>query len=81
MKESKRTVFEFKIYGNEYKVSAPTMRQLRDFKKKVDAAPESEIDLSVAFLEGLGIPEEDAWDMEPSHLTEVISTVSGQKKS
>lgn len=79
--EQKRTVFFFKIYGEELEVKAPLMRQVKEFQELVKKDADNEVDESIKFLERLGLPKDFGWDMEPAHLKTLIQTVCGQKKS
>lgn len=78
--EKKRTAYKFNVYGKEYTVNAPTMRQVDDFQTLVDKGDKTETALSIEFLGALGVPSEDAWEMEPHHLNDIIKTVCAQKK-
>lgn len=81
MKESKRNVYKFKVYGKEYELASPTVRQVHQFNKKAKEEGVDDVELSIAFINELGLPEDEAWEMETAHLKEIIDTVIGQKKS
>jgi hypothetical protein len=77
--ELKKRVLNLKFGGKDYSLSFPTVRQLKDLSvKKQD---ETELDMTVRFLVELGLPEEVILDMEPDHVQEVVSVLTGQKKS
>lgn len=52
-------VFNVKVNGGEYKMSAPTVRQAQKFQEKFEKAKEKDqIDALLGFLADLGLPDD-----------------------
>jgi len=80
MQEFKRSEFIFKMDDEQYRVKHPTVKELEVFQKKNSEKEEMDIEGVVDFLEGLGLPKDVAYSMEPSHLNIVVDAISGNKK-
>lgn len=79
--EFKRKSLEFSFDGEKYKVKFPSVKQLSDFQKDMEAKGGSgDLSDTVKFLEGLGLPQNVSYDLELEHLTVVMETISGSKK-
>ena len=77
----KKRVLKFKFEGADYSVPYPSNKKLHEFQKKQSKTKEEDsLELLVEFLNGLGLPSDVSWDMEPSHLTQILENF-GQKKS
>jgi len=77
--ELKRKVLNLKFDGQELSLKFPTVRQIKELSVKKEN--ESDLDMTVRFLSELGLPEATTLDMEPSHIEEIVSVLTGQKKS
>ena len=77
--EIKKRVLALKFEGKEYSVSYPTVRQLRELTVKKEG--ESDLDMTLRFLEELGLPKDVVEDMESENITEIINVLTSQKKS
>lgn len=81
MEEYKKRVLKFKFDGTEYSVPYPNNRKLNDFQKKQSKVKEEDsLESLICFLDDLGLPSDVGWDMEPTHLTQILEHF-GQKKS
>lgn len=77
----KKRVLKFKFEGADYVVPFPSNRKLHEFQKKQSKSKEEDsLELLIDFLDGLGLPSDVSWEMEPSHLTQILENFS-QKKS
>ena len=81
MKEFKRRVLNIKFDGESYELRFPSNRVLNDFVKAEKDKPEDEaLEGLIRFLDGLGLPEDIAWDMEPYMLGEIMEEFKSKKK-
>ena len=77
----KKRVLKFKFEGADYSVPYPSNKKLHEFQKKQSKTKEEDsLELLIEFLSGLGLPSDVSWEMEPSHLTQILENFS-QKKS
>lgn len=79
MKEIKKTLFKFTVYGEVTELVAPSMRQIKEFQDRTENEPKKELDHTIDFLIVLGMDKEKAWDLEGDHVKEIISKVCGKK--
>lgn len=77
--EFKRSVLNADVYGEKVELSFPTVAQYRIFNEKLTDKKnkKSEIDLTIEFLEMLGMAKGLADKLEPAHLTEIINALTG----
>lgn len=80
--ELKRSESKIVIYGKEYKVQRPTVRQVRSLQVSTANKTDEErfVDLQ-KWVAGLGVPIEVLEDMEMEHFTELVAFLSGSKKN
>lgn len=77
--ELKRKVLNLKFEGQELVIKFPTVKQIKELSVKKE--DETDLEMTVRFLSELGLPEATTLDMEPDHIQEIISVLTGQKKS
>lgn len=87
-----RTVFDIDIYGEKFKVKKPSgiikqkyITAIEEINSKLDSKEEidknTDYNITVAFLEELGIPENVFKEMEDEHQLELILMLLSEKKS
>jgi len=77
--EFSRHVFKFKLDGEEYKVTHPTVKDIEEFESEAKA--DQGIETTIKFLEKLGLNPVVARSMEVGHLTKLVEVISGAKKN
>ena len=77
--ELKRKVLNLKFDGGEYKITFPTVKQLRELSQKKDG--ENDLDMTLRFLDVLGLPTIVSETMEADHIKEIVDHLTAQKKS
>lgn len=78
----KRTL-KFAFDGGEHTVNFPTVKQLQGYRKKFEEVKDDAdkiFDITLDFLESLGLKKEIALEMENDHIETIIQHISGQKK-
>lgn len=82
MIELKRTVHEFKIDGEVYKVRMPTRKEVEVFSEKAKEKKEKANDYLDELIVKLGIPK-DVWDGLDLDLQEIVikAVMPAKKKS
>jgi len=68
-----------KIFGNEYLLNFPTVKQVRELSKLQETNKDG-IETTVNFLSELGLPSEVCWEMEVDQLMELSTMLMGSKK-
>ena len=76
--EIKKKVLNIKFDGGEFKVNFPTVKQLKELKKEEN---ESDLDMTLRFLDMLGLPLSASENMEPDHIKEIVDYLTAQKKT
>ena len=77
----KRRELELNVYGNDYKLSFPSVKQTQDYAKKAKRAGDDEsASMLVEFLDKLGLPKDISLEMEAEHLTQVVEALIPQGK-
>jgi len=82
--ELKRVSFKFKIDGTFHHVKKPNLKLIRDFQNKQKELEKGEGDTiqgMIDFLAGLGLKPEVSEELDGDMLTDIVETVTGQKKS
>ena len=80
MKEFKRTVFEYNVYGEKIQVKKPTRREVREKFDGFDEKSEQDKEkVLIDFLDDLGMKKELTEDMELEHLQIVLADLTGQE--
>lgn len=88
----KRTVFKVDVYGKSFDVRRPTglekdeyLAKTAELERKVLAGEEvkenEDYDITVEFLEKLGLPEEVFREMEGEHQLDLIVALISKKKA
>jgi len=80
--EFNRSKLKLKVYGEEYELLFPTVKQSQDFAKEVKEV-EGDDDKSSKmfdFLEKLGLPKNVTEEMEVQHLEMVLEKLMPSKK-
>lgn len=77
--ELKKRVLNLKFDGSEYKVSFPSVKQIKELTVKKEN--ESDLDMTYRFLTALGLEASVIDEMEPDHIKEVIDHLTGLKKN
>lgn len=81
MLEFKKRELKLKVYGEEYLLNFPTVKQTQDYAKKLEGVSDNEATgLVINLLDSLGLPTEVTNEMEPEHLGQVISELMPSKK-
>lgn len=78
--ELKRRVLKIDMYGEEISLNFPTVGQFKLYEEKLRSKKESEVSVMTEFLEELGLPSGKLEILEPGHLSEIISSLVGDKK-
>lgn len=69
------------LYGKEYKISFPTVRQSQAYANSLNGKEDNEsIGLLADFLDSLGIPKDVVLDMESEHLTQLVQELMPAQK-
>lgn len=76
MIEFKRTVFVFKLDGQQYEVKHPTVGQIESFQNFEG----DDLEKSIKLLDVLGLPEDVARGMEAGHLKTIVDNIAGSPK-
>lgn len=79
--EFKRRELRVNVYGNEYTLKFPTVKQSQDYASKVKGMNDSEAtEALLDFIDNLGLPKNVSSDMESEHLTTLIQALVPDKK-
>jgi len=79
--EFKRRELRVNVYGSDYNLKFPTVKQSQDYASKVKDMNESEAtEALLDFIDGLGLPKDVSSDMESEHLTTLIQALVPNKK-
>lgn len=73
---SRKTV-TVKFEGQDYEVRAPSNAELKKF---TDDGEGDDLDKTINLLDGLGLPKEVCWELDPESLQKVIEAITPQKK-
>ena len=78
-----RNVFEVDVYGTVVKMTKPTYEKSNDFNDAYEAAvtQKEKSNITLDFLENLGLPKELSKSLECDHMTDIINLVMGSKKN
>lgn len=81
MLELQRTVFCFKLDGQEYRLKKPTVGQFQEYDKKVKSTDhKNHLELLIDFLSSLGLPKDTAYGLEVGHLEAILEHLIDSKK-
>lgn len=75
---------KIKIYGKEFEISKPTVKQIKAITKTFDAKSDDvarSTDQLITFLSGLGLPSDLMEDMPAEHFNALVEYVLGVKKN
>lgn len=76
-----RTRLSVSIYGQELKLTKPTIGQMEAFEaKKKTAGEDKQFQIMLDFLKELGLPENLGKDLELEHFTQIVELLAGKKK-
>ena len=79
--EFKRRELRVKVYGEEYSLTFPTVKQSQDYAAKVKEMKESEAtEALLEFVDNLGLPKDVSENMESEHLSTLIEALVPNKK-
>ena len=71
-----------KIFGNEYEVRRPSVKQVKDLNLAVKTLDEADqFDRLVGFVSDLGIDRETLEELEIGQLESLVTHLSGSKKN
>lgn len=78
-----KTKVKVRIYGAEYDLSKPTVKDIETFQDSMEVAnsESAKFKLTKTFVVGLGLPLAIADSMEMEHFTQLLSHLSGSKKN
>lgn len=79
----KKEPIKFDIYGEVYALNKPTYGQIEDLQEKIEEAKDnSKLTMAIMrkFLAACGLEAKTIRSLEPEHLNEIISVLSGTKK-
>jgi hypothetical protein len=80
----KKSVEKVNIYGKEYSLSKPTVRQTEKLQEEIKLSKDDQsasFGLMKKWVEGLGLPGEVIMDMELDHFVSLVEHLSGSKKN
>lgn len=78
----KKTVYKVGIYGKDYEIRKPTVREAEQMRKAVKGAgDEPELAIFSKFLAHLGLPEEVCENMEMDHFVKLTEYLLSGKKN
>jgi hypothetical protein len=78
----KKSVEKVNIYGKEYSLSKPTVRQSERLSEEIKESKEDAgFTIMKKWVVSLGLPLEVAEDMETGHFIQLIEYLSGSKKN
>ena len=83
MLDFKDEVVKFKFKGDEYEVEKPTVKQSRDYGKKLkELGDDSEKeDALFDFLEELGLPKEVSYTLKQGHIMALVAALGESEKN
>lgn len=67
------------VYGKEYKLNFPTMKQLNEFQKKSEGKDVQEIEMMFDFLDSLGLPKEVSENLYPDDISNIMEALVPKK--
>lgn len=73
-----------RIYGKEFEISKPTVKQIKALTKEFDAKSQDaakSTDQLIVFLSGLGLPADLMEEMPAEHFNALVEYVIGVKKN
>jgi len=77
----KRDEINAKIYGVEYKIRKPTVREAEQMRKSLKKATEDEAtEVMMKFLSHLGLPQEAGLEMQADHFVQLCECLSKSEK-
>lgn len=77
--ELKRKELKLKFDGQDFVIKFPTVKQIKELSKKQEG--EDDLDMTLRFLDALGLSKDVAETMEPDHIKEIVDHLTAQKKS
>lgn len=78
----KKTVYKVSVYGKEYALRKPTVREADVIRKAVkEQGEEPNLETFAIFLEQLGLPKEVAADLEVDHFLKLTEFLLAGKKN
>lgn len=80
----KKSAEKVNIYGKEYSLTKPTVRQTEKLQEDIKNSKEDEsasFKLMKKWVEDLGLPGEVIMDMELDHFVKLVEHLSGSKKN
>lgn len=81
---NEKSKVKVKIYGREYDVEAPTVKQVIEINKAMKGHKDDDIavtDLMIDFVSKLGIPKEMLESLEIHHFNKLVEGLVGSKKN
>lgn len=78
--EFQKRILTIEFGEDSYNMNFPSVRQIDGFQREAKKDQDS-LSPTIKFLESLGLPKDVSYSLEPDMLSEIISTLSGQKKS
>ena len=63
--------------GDEYNLKHPSVKKHIAYTKSLQKNKGKEVECLIDFLEGLGLPKEVSYEMEFSHLQQVVGALTG----
>lgn len=81
MLELKKKELKFKFDGNEYTITHPTVKQVKELQGELKKKDADSFELMLDLFDKLGLPKDVAEEMEPEHLQIIEENLMGQKKS
>lgn len=80
--EFERNTTRVKIYGKEYVLTRPTVRQAEEIGKavkKIEDDTES-VGILIEAFESFGLPKDVSYDMQEDHFVTLVKSFLGKKK-
>lgn len=77
--EFKKSVLKLNVYGTEVELNFPTMKSLKEFNTVATADGADELEETINFLDGLGLPRHISEELEPEHFQAVVEALSAKK--
>lgn len=78
----KKTVYKVGIYGKEYDLRKPTVKEAEQMRKAVKAAgDEPQLEIFSKFLAHLGLPQDVVESMEMDHFVKLTEFLLAGKKN
>lgn len=75
----KKRNLELEFNDSSHSISFPNVGQVNQFLKD-SKDKEDTIEITIDFLETLGLPKSVSFELEPQQLNEVVSVLCGSKK-